>query len=60
MVGYLKFSLIIGLGVFLFDDPINSQQLLSITAVMAGLYSFFDLDIRSKDFLMSFSKIITF
>lgn len=36
MVGYFKFSLIIGIGAFLFDDPVTYQQILSIITVMAG------------------------
>ena len=36
MSGYLKFTLIIAIGAFLFDDPLNYQQVFSIIIVMAG------------------------
>lgn len=36
MSGYLKFTLIIAIGAFLFDDPLNYQQVISIIIVMAG------------------------
>lgn len=50
MAGYFKFSLIIAIGAFLFDDPISFQQILSIISVMGGLilYSYFKIQETKK------------
>jgi solute carrier family 35 protein E3 len=36
MVGYLKFNLIVGFGIFLFNDPIKFQQVLAILMLLIG------------------------
>lgn len=43
MVGHLKFNLVIGFGIFLFNDPIKFQQVLAILMLLVGLvaYSYF-------------------
>ena len=43
MVGHLKFNLVIGFGIFLFNDPIKFQQILAILMLLVGLvaYSYF-------------------